>query len=72
MDAAVRLALMAKAKNVFESEDTYLSFPALSPLTKSKDWFHLALSHGMTDAELTAASWKAGSNPQGTTLTLGQ
>jgi hypothetical protein len=56
MDAAVRLALMAKAKNVFESEDTYLSFPALSPLTKSKDWFHLALSHGMTDAELTAAS----------------
>jgi hypothetical protein len=56
MDAAVRLALMAKAKNVFESDDTFLSFPALSPLTKSKDWFHLASGHGMTDPELTAAS----------------
>src|SRR5260221_6591400 len=56
MDAAVRLALMAKARKVFESDDTVLSFPALNPLTKSKDWFQLALSHGMTDAELAAAS----------------
>ncbi len=33
MDAYVQLALMAKAKLVFETEDTFLSFPALSPLS---------------------------------------
>lgn len=33
MDAFAQLALMAKAKLVFESESTFLSFPALSPLS---------------------------------------
>jgi hypothetical protein len=33
MDALAQLALMAKAKLVFESPDTFLSFPALSPLS---------------------------------------
>jgi hypothetical protein len=33
MDAFTQLALMAKAKRVFESQDTFLSFPVLSPKT---------------------------------------
>jgi len=33
MDAIAQLALMAKAKRVFESDTTFLSFPALSPLS---------------------------------------
>jgi hypothetical protein len=33
VDAFVQLALMAKAKFVFESEGTFLSFPVLSPLS---------------------------------------
>jgi hypothetical protein len=33
VDAFVQLALMAKARLVFESPDTFLSFPALSPLS---------------------------------------
>jgi hypothetical protein len=33
MDSLAQLALMAKAKLVFESPDTFLSFPALSPLS---------------------------------------
>ena len=33
MDAAAYLALLSKAKRVFESEDTFLSFPVLSQLT---------------------------------------
>jgi hypothetical protein len=35
MDAVAQLALMTKAKLVFESEDTFLSFPARSPLSYS-------------------------------------
>ena len=56
MDAIVRLALMSKAKTVFESDGTFLSFPALNPLTYSTEWLHLALADGGTDAELKAAS----------------
>jgi len=33
MDAAAQLAVMAKAKLVFETPGTFLSFPALSPLS---------------------------------------
>lgn len=33
MDAYVQLALMAKAKRTFESEDTFMSFPALSAIS---------------------------------------
>ena len=43
MDALVQLALMAKAKLVFEAEDTFLSFPALSPLSYPPS--DLKLSH---------------------------
>ena len=56
MDAIVRLALMSKAKAVFESDGTFLSFPALNPLAYSTEWLRLALGDGGTDAELKAAS----------------
>ena len=56
MDAIVRLALMSKAKAVFESDGTFLSFPALNPLTYSTEWLRLALGDGGTDGELRAAS----------------
>jgi hypothetical protein len=42
MDAFVQLALMAKAKLVFEAEDTFLSFPALSPLSYPADELKLS------------------------------
>src|SRR5262245_54556692 len=37
MDELSQLALMAKAKLVFESQDTYLSFPALTPISYTPD-----------------------------------
>ncbi|MGE0225928.1 MAG: hypothetical protein AB7F35_30335 [Acetobacteraceae bacterium] len=37
MDAFIQLALMAKAKLVFESPETFLSFPALTPLSYPPD-----------------------------------
>ncbi|HEX8918554.1 MAG TPA: hypothetical protein VF898_08625 [Chloroflexota bacterium] len=37
MDALAQLALMTKAKLVFETPDTFLSFPALSPLSYLPD-----------------------------------
>jgi len=37
MDARAQLALMVKSKLVFESSDTFLSFPALSPLSYTPD-----------------------------------
>ncbi len=37
MDALAQLALMTKAKLVFESPDTFLSFPALMPISYSPD-----------------------------------
>src|SRR4030095_5732039 len=37
MDAIAHLALCAKAKLVFERPDTFLSFPALSPISYSVD-----------------------------------
>lgn len=37
MDAVAQLALMTKAKIVFESADTFLSFPALLPLSYAPD-----------------------------------
>lgn len=37
MDALAQLALMTKAKLVFETADTFLSFPALSPLSYTPD-----------------------------------
>ena len=37
MDALAQLALMTKAKLVFETDNTYLSFPALMPLSYPPD-----------------------------------
>ena len=37
MDALAQLALMTKAKLVFESPGSFLSFPALSPISYSAD-----------------------------------
>src|SRR5205823_12290654 len=37
MDALAYLALMAKAKLVFESADSFMSFPALAPIQKKAD-----------------------------------
>ena len=37
MDALAQLALMTKAKMVFESPGSFLSFPALSPISYGAD-----------------------------------
>lgn len=50
MDAFVQLALMAKAKRVFESPDTFLSFPALSPLNYAPEDLDFSQS-GIASAE---------------------
>jgi hypothetical protein len=53
MDAAAQLALMAKAKLVFETPGTFLSFPALSPLAfRPKD---LEFSRALADPSVGAA-----------------
>lgn len=49
MDALAQLALMTKAKLVFESSDTFLSFPALSPVSYAPDrWAFLPTVHDMS------------------------
>jgi hypothetical protein len=50
MDALTYLALTAKAKLVFENPDTFLSFPALSPISYSAD----QLNFGAFDSPDTA------------------
>jgi hypothetical protein len=53
MDAAAQLAVMAKAKLVFETPGTFLSFPALSPLAfRPKD---LEFSRALADPSVGAA-----------------
>jgi hypothetical protein len=42
MDALAQLALMTKAKLIFETEGTFLSFPALSPLSYTPDQLNFA------------------------------
>ena len=37
MDALAQLALMTKANLLFETSDTFLSFPALTPISYSSD-----------------------------------
>ena len=49
IDAAAQLALMTKARLVFESPGTFLSFPVLSPLSYSPEQLTFT-----TDGELTA------------------
>jgi len=49
MDARAQLALMVKAKLVFENPDTFLSFPALSPLSYAPDQLRfLPAAHDMS------------------------
>ena len=55
MDSIAQLALMTKAKLVFESPGTFLSFPALSPLTYTPDQLTFATDGaGGADGATTA------------------
>ncbi len=56
MDTFTQLSLMAKAKRVFESEDTFLSFPALSPVTCEPADLSFAAPGEMTPQLLAAMS----------------
>lgn len=56
MDAFAQLALMAKAKRVFESSDTFLSFPVLSPITFRPDELRFGDAASMTSQDLMEAS----------------
>lgn len=62
MDAAARLALMAKAANVFGSDDTFLSFP-VTPLSYRKE--QLNLLDDVTFANLVEFSMIANMIPTG-------
>jgi hypothetical protein len=54
MDSVAQLALLTKAKLVFETDGTFLSFPALTPLSYSPD--ELSFSASATSASATAYS----------------
>jgi hypothetical protein len=56
MDAFTQLAVMTKAKRVFESDDTFLSFPALSPISYDPGELAFAMPGGMTAEGLAAMS----------------
>src|SRR5262245_9305309 len=48
MDSTAQLALLVKAKRVFESENTFLSFPVLTPMTYPVDRLKV-IGAGRTD-----------------------
>jgi hypothetical protein len=52
MDAFTQLALIAKARRVFETEDTFLSFPALSPIAYAPEELAFAAPGAMTAQSL--------------------
>ena len=56
MDAIAQLALMAKAKRVFESDTTFLSFPALSPQSYLPEQLRFGSATEMTAQDLIEAS----------------
>jgi hypothetical protein len=56
VDPSAQLALMAKAKLVFESEGTFLSFPALSPLSYPPDRLKFGMAGELTAQELSDLS----------------
>jgi hypothetical protein len=56
VDNFAQLALMTKAKLVFESENTFLSFPALSPLSYPPDRLKFSMADGLTAQELSDLS----------------
>jgi len=68
MDTTVQLALMAKAKRVFESPDNFLSFPALTPISykSNKLVFANALSNAEIGRTLAEFSRLVNSLPSGT------
>jgi hypothetical protein len=67
MDALAQLALMTKAKLLFETSDTFLSFPALTPIPYSSD--EMNFTNPATPQQLHAfadfSTW-TNSLPQGT------
>jgi hypothetical protein len=56
VDAFAQLALMAKTKLVFESESTFLSFPALSPLSYPPDRLKFGTAGELTAQDLSDLS----------------
>lgn len=56
MDTFVQLALMAKAKAVFETTDTFLSFPALAPLSYPPDALRFSSTTAPTPQQLRTMS----------------
>src|ERR1039457_1139714 len=64
MDALAQLALMTKAKLVFESPDTFLSFPALIPKSYTPD--QMKFSQAASTQELAEFSVLTNALPQGT------
>jgi hypothetical protein len=56
MDALAQLAVMTKAKAVFESDDTFLSFPALTPLSYPADSLSFAASSAPSPQQLRMMS----------------
>ncbi len=67
MDALAQLALMAKAKLVFESPDTFLSFPALTPISYTPDQMRFADAASSQELQIFAEfSALTNALPQGT------
>jgi LysM domain len=56
MDAVAQLALMTKAKLVFASPDTFLSFPVLSPLSYSPEQLRFGTGGELTAQDLAEMS----------------
>jgi hypothetical protein len=56
VDALAQLAMMTKAKAIFESDDTFLSFPALSPLSYSAEQLAFVVPGDLTPQRLNDAS----------------
>ena len=54
MDPLAHLALMTKAQLVFAAPDTFLSFPALSPLSYSPDELSFASGNTLSAQQLRA------------------
>ena len=67
MDALAQLALMTKAKLMFESPDTFLSFPALMPISYAPDQMKFADASTVQQLQAFAdfSTW-TNSLPQGT------
>lgn len=67
MDALAQLALMTKAKLVFESADTFLSFPALTPISYTPEQLKFAEAASSAEMQVFSEfSTLANALPQGT------